>query len=333
MAIISCPECQGKISDTVNQCVHCGAKITVCKECGKAYAEKINVCSECGYSFVSSNEAVQEEKISLEITSACRLTENWEGGNPFFKHIFKKKLVTRVFSVIIDILVISAIFKIIGWNSLEETKTVFDGAKNLVVLAIVVWLVSEAYKTFADFGKDIFIFNWCKAQGINLNYTIASSINTNFNSMPLDEAKKELDALKCCADASFNANDYLTRSKLNIMRAVRIGCMIVCGLLIFYFFSTNLEIYMSAELWESEELGISGFEFSMIKDWWCAILAAVLYIGLDTLLEISMENVEEKALETWFVKSFPDSTELYQKYLKPSGVREYIASRSETTVM
>ena len=61
MAIILCPECQGKISDTVNQCVHCGAKITVCRECGSVYTANVETCTNCGFVFQSKVKVEKKE--------------------------------------------------------------------------------------------------------------------------------------------------------------------------------------------------------------------------------------------------------------------------------
>ncbi|MBQ8393646.1 MAG: zinc ribbon domain-containing protein [Clostridia bacterium] len=50
MAITICPECNGTISDTVGQCVHCGAKITVCPSCHKVNVGNARFCAGCGHS-------------------------------------------------------------------------------------------------------------------------------------------------------------------------------------------------------------------------------------------------------------------------------------------
>lgn len=55
MALTTCPECGGKISTTVKNCIHCGCKITVCPECGMTLIGEPISCTECGYSFGSKN--------------------------------------------------------------------------------------------------------------------------------------------------------------------------------------------------------------------------------------------------------------------------------------
>lgn len=55
MALTTCPECGGKLSTTVKNCIHCGCKITFCPECGMTLIGEPISCTECGYSFGSKN--------------------------------------------------------------------------------------------------------------------------------------------------------------------------------------------------------------------------------------------------------------------------------------
>lgn len=53
MAMISCSNCGGQISEKATQCVHCGVMIKrdnnkICKECGFELEENATVCSGCG---------------------------------------------------------------------------------------------------------------------------------------------------------------------------------------------------------------------------------------------------------------------------------------------
>ena len=101
MAIILCPECQGKISDTVNQCVHCGAKITFCRECGSVYTANVETCTNCGFVFQSK---VKVEKKEIKVPSANELTESWYQSSPLSKIAFKKnKVIKRVMDALLII--------------------------------------------------------------------------------------------------------------------------------------------------------------------------------------------------------------------------------------
>ncbi len=77
MALITCPECGGQISSTVNNCVHCGAKIKVCPECGEFIVGENKQCSKCGYQLVAKpvvekkNEKNTDSKYFIGIADRC----------------------------------------------------------------------------------------------------------------------------------------------------------------------------------------------------------------------------------------------------------------------
>ena len=51
MALISCPECSGKVSTRASACPHCGldvSKLSECPECGAQMLLGIAACTECG---------------------------------------------------------------------------------------------------------------------------------------------------------------------------------------------------------------------------------------------------------------------------------------------
>ena len=53
MALIDCPECGQKISDTASHCIHCGVKINVCPECKTISLGTATFCSVCGYNLAA----------------------------------------------------------------------------------------------------------------------------------------------------------------------------------------------------------------------------------------------------------------------------------------
>ncbi len=56
MALINCPECNGKISSVAESCVHCGCKTTVCPDCGEIHAGEKEACSACGFNLKKASE-------------------------------------------------------------------------------------------------------------------------------------------------------------------------------------------------------------------------------------------------------------------------------------
>lgn len=65
MAIVNCPECQGKVSDQAESCPHCGVDFSSCPDCGgliKLYAEK---CPHCGASISWGNNDDEKGEKSI----------------------------------------------------------------------------------------------------------------------------------------------------------------------------------------------------------------------------------------------------------------------------
>ncbi|MFC1746225.1 zinc ribbon domain-containing protein [Candidatus Riflebacteria bacterium] len=54
MALIDCPECKNKVSDSAMCCPNCGAReypdsLYPCDECGESISPKAPFCPHCGY--------------------------------------------------------------------------------------------------------------------------------------------------------------------------------------------------------------------------------------------------------------------------------------------
>lgn len=61
MAIVRCPECDGKVSDNAHTCPHCGVSLGTCCECGgllKLFEEE---CPHCGASLTWNNSDKDDE--------------------------------------------------------------------------------------------------------------------------------------------------------------------------------------------------------------------------------------------------------------------------------
>lgn len=64
VALITCPECGGNVSDKAKMCIHCGfplssekpAEIEFCPKCGKPNEVDACFCSSCGYALRDATE-------------------------------------------------------------------------------------------------------------------------------------------------------------------------------------------------------------------------------------------------------------------------------------
>lgn len=323
MAIISCPECQGKISDTVNQCIHCGAKIKICAECKSVYTDQVKTCSNCGYVFDDTDFAVSSET-KAEVKNSKELVSKWKNNVPFINVAFGFWNFLELGS---SLFLLLAILKLTGWSDPFEADSVLSGIKTYLVFAVVFFMVGASENLFAPSLKGMMMSNWCRSNGLNLKTAIINGIQTDFDAIPTKDAETELDYLGQCIKAEFYTNENASRSKLMGFRIASLAASLVPAILLYSFLTKNVEIYMRAELMKSDILNIPGFEFSMIENWWLVIAAAVIYIVIVPMLKKYVKSIEEAAIESWFVQSFPEHEALYQKYGKASGVEVYLLKR------
>ena len=54
MALVKCPDCQGKLSTLAKKCPHCGRplkknELAPCPECGEIIDSSADICRACGF--------------------------------------------------------------------------------------------------------------------------------------------------------------------------------------------------------------------------------------------------------------------------------------------
>ena len=302
MAIILCPECQGKISDTVNQCVHCGAKITVCRECGSVYTANVETCTNCGFVFQSK---VKVEKKEIKVPSANELTESWYQSSPLSKIAFKKnKVIKRVMDallIIAFIIITLGCFVLDGYFS-ESNMYIFGVYICMILLGVftILGTIFDGIKVYLSrnaFSK------WCSNKKIGINTVILPSLKTNFDALSTSEAKIELKALKMCVETSFHTYDYANRYNAVAVRVFETLIECVAHVLLLSFFFKNIDILFEY-----------GLKLSAIENWSLLIISLVLLLVSGVLATVA-ENSEEKVRSQWFCKNFPAYSELYNKYI------------------
>lgn len=77
MALIKCPECNGEISSTSNQCIHCSCKITICPECGNAVKAGATNCPNCGFEFTKSVQSNESNAAKPSDSNIKDLVQMW----------------------------------------------------------------------------------------------------------------------------------------------------------------------------------------------------------------------------------------------------------------
>lgn len=317
MAIISCPECNEKISDTVSQCVHCGSKIIICPECNTVYATKQKLCTNCGFEFQNSAAPKSETKKSEhEHKDAKEVYYSWErtGKAP------KLKLDMWLIFAAIG-LIIWAVIKLLTWNAstdFDKTSDLRDGIKTLLILAGVSYVGSNIYAWFIYTIKRRESFlGWSDSNHIDLPLLISNSLDLNFDSMVLEKALDYISSIEYCLSAVIYKKNYVLLEKEKKYRTVSTILSVGAVIFLYMFLFNNAEIYIQAELWKSDIMGKPGFKFSMMEDWWMLIAGIVLLV-FESICNNIFDNLESKERDNWVKKNMPNQTSRYTKYIKKS---------------
>lgn len=79
--LISCPECNTKVSDKAHVCPHCGFRIDTlikCPDCGNLVPPETVACPVCGYPFSSVHVTPEHRPLS----NACRIFGDYDATCP-----------------------------------------------------------------------------------------------------------------------------------------------------------------------------------------------------------------------------------------------------------
>ncbi len=325
MAIINCPECGEKISDTAKRCVHCGVSITVCPECNNIYMNDPVVCPSCGYEFVSVSKSAKHIE-GEEISSAGEVMKKWQVSEPFYTYLFKPWIWILFISAAVVLLGIAVIL-LLTWDNILTMSSTMKNVKTLIVFAAIFYALFAAYSPLGEHLKYILLAKWCGRKGVKYENVISNSLKMDFDAMSVEAASEELGGLQWTISAASYAKNPIQRAKRQNTAIFMTICGIVEALFLGLFLSKNAEIFMAARVVESDILGIKGFEFSMIKDWWMLIVFAIGVLAYK-ISDMYFDKIAERERANWTRKNLPDLMPKFSRYVESENMVEYIMKRS-----
>ena len=321
MAIISCPECGEKISDSVKQCIHCGVNIVTCKECGKIYTKAVHTCSECGYVFQETSAPSPKN----ECKSSKNVIAKWEEGNILRKFYYHGYISIALIILSVIFLGIAAI-TLFTWSDILKTEDTFSRIKTLIVFSALFYVAKYIYDYFGNYFKIISLSHWIAQNKIDTKSILHFTINQDFDSMTLDEASAELSGCQWCLRGMAFSKNVLLRTNYQKYLTIQTCLSAVVAIFIAIFCAQNTETYMAAEILQSDILDIPGFELSMIENWWMLIVAAGAFVA-NYFMDKYAEKLLEKGEKDYIQQMLPDCKERYKKYVAEDGFSSYIADR------
>ena len=320
MAVINCPECNEKISNTVKQCVHCGASIVICPECGTAFVEGVKLCTECGYEFKKKNEKStikKESKNEQEGTQfdAEQLESKVKESEPKWSFI---DLLELLCAVVPGLLCLFVFFLISNWSdSPERMLTYIDVQKTCTIVMVIsaILFVGEAIFNVINEKNTMQKFiNTSRAKQTELHKVIENTLIIDYSKKKPEYADDQADSLKKILNAEIYDKDQSARPRFKNWVAVVIICKAVFCLCLFLFLQHNIGIYMTKELFKADMLNIPGWSWTSVERWW---LLAVEVIAL-VIKKIYTSRVKKDSVNRrrdWINQNFSQSLQVYDTYL------------------
>ena len=321
MAIIACPECGEKISDTVKKCVHCGVKIKVCPECRKVYTEDVSFCAECGCVFKEEPSKVVKQEEPLD--NAREVYSRWEKSIGALKHLFSE-YIEVICGLLIILLAILTAVEFFSWSKTDSVSDTVSSINTYLILIIVVKVLVGALYTFKEHIKTVIFKNWCVSKKIDLNSALGKTLKVDFDSLELGKAKKEIESARWCVYAATYIKNAVLSTKTIIFNAIYTIAGDLALIFGCVFLSTNLEIY----LWVKYLLGSDKWKFSMIEDWPFAIVT-IVFLAVSIFGSVSAENTLDSARKAYVEQTLPDCCDAYEKYIPEDTAEEYINCREK----
>ena len=158
MSLIRCPECGNEISDKASICIHCGAKISVCAECGTPYVGE-GRCPHCGYEKVSvekqhtqsepNPEPKKKDLNSETSTLDANNLQKWYTASGAERTVNSLKIVNAIFFSVLCVSAAVGLILYFVWSNFDDVKklteveTYRSSIHALLVTASLFWIVCQ----------------------------------------------------------------------------------------------------------------------------------------------------------------------------------------------
>lgn len=311
MAIISCPECGGQISNKAENCIHCGCKIITCPECEAVYIKEVPVCTECGYAFQNKEKPVinteNKNEKEPEYKSIADASNRWKAQN--------ESSGGCATGIILLILIAIIIISVIMWKNGALLWFNFISGYFVVVFSIlgigVCSLIDAIWGCFVyPKSKRPERFNlWAGTHKVDLRKLIKNDLKAERKYMTKDQYSNRIDLINLAILAEADSTNSNNSTWKTAREIIGFFISVISTSLFLWFAFCNITTYMFA----------SDFKFSMLGNWW-ALAAAVMLSIADSLLDKTINT--KSTIKSWIKQYMPevsdDYNSLYDEYRKAS---------------
>lgn len=317
MALINCPECNEKISDTASQCVHCGVKICVCPECKTVYTESVTTCKNCGFEINKPKATVAPE--GTDCKTASEVIKKWERSEPMLVYLFKGWILFALIAVAIGLCAIGVV-TFFTWKDILTYKETLSNIKTLMFFAAFFFALWSVYGAAGEHFKTLRLARWCKRTKVDFNGIIGNSLSTDFDTLSADAAGEELGALQWCIAAAAYAKKMVLQTKMQTMAIIMSIISVAEAVFLNLFLVKNISILMEYKFFYGE------YDFKLIENWWMLAVVVVLLVVYKAL-DVYMQRAREGESEHWVRTNLPNLVHVYIRYVPGDKMVEYLMRR------
>ena len=317
MALINCPECNEKISDTASQCVHCGVKICVCPECKTVYTESVTVCKSCG--FAINKPKLAEVSEATDCKTASALIKKWEKSEPLFVYLFKGWVWLVLIALSIGLCAIGIVM-LYTWKDVLTYNDTLSKIKTVMFFAAFFFALMGIYGAAGEHLKTLSLCRWYKKIKADFTGIIGNSLSTDFDTLSADAAGEELGALQWCIAAAAYAKKMVLQTKMQTMAVIMSIISVAEAVFLNIFLVNNITALMQNKFF------YGNIDYSLIGDWWLLAVVAVMVI-IHKIMESYMQRVRDGESEHWVRTNLPNLVHVYIRYVPGDKMVEYLMRR------
>ncbi len=312
MALITCPECGGKISSSAKQCIHCGCEIKLCPECNNVYMANAEECKQCGFKFEKQikNELIEKQEDCIQVynkfksmNSISNILFNYLGG---------------LLNILGTILVSIAGVKLFRWSNGDALSGIFkykevkSNINTLIIISMLLTLLGRLMNYFDTFFLS-YVFNpWCNLNKRDLAFSIKNYlVNNNFTSKTKEGLKKDTEILNKCIDCEM-MKDIVFKEKCK-KRIIVSSIISVISLIFWIVFLTGAVNDIMQRILVNAADGLTLKSIGWIKGWWSIIIAILLEV-IDTIFIEQKSKTKQDTRNQFIKKNIPDGYDNYIKY-------------------
>ena len=280
MAVIKCPECGNTVSDTLDQCIHCGYRLKEAKTEEKAEAK--------------TEEKVKYKVVGSIIDELVKVESKWKNEKGLRKFYMSNAISWICFALIMAILIVTALV-VYGWLKNDYTK-VFElnsTKESFVFIEIALCAVISVFSflsAFRNFYRVSSLSKWCKEKGISISEMYRTYIFTDLIS---DIQGKRADTVMSLIESEICREDIEYGKKFKSNQIATAILKFFSPIFAFLFFNNAIiEFLMDTIVYGPSY--ISKYHFDCImKNLWAVIILIGIEIALSVLSKAYSKRLKE----------------------------------------